>query len=161
MQGAETSSGAGPLSAAGLRLACIVSRFNGPITERLLDGALSAIERHGGDSREVRIARVPGALELATAARALAESGQFDALVCLGAVIRGETDHYRWVAEGAVHAIGRIGPETGVPAVFGVLTCDTPEQARERSAANESNAGFHAGRAAVEMARLLEEIRGQ
>lgn len=161
MQGAEISRSADSLSADGLRLACVVSRFNSRITERLLRGALEAVHKHGGDSSGVLVVRVPGALELATAARALAVSGRYDALVCLGAVIRGETDHYRWVAEGAVHSIGRIGPETGVPATFGVLTCETPAQAEARSQAGESNAGYHAAVAAMEMARLLEGIRSR
>ena len=161
MQGAQISPPADSLSADGLRLACIVSRFNSRITERLLRGALEAVRSHGGDSSGVLVVHVPGALELATAARALADSGRYDALVCLGAVIRGETDHYRWVSEGAVHAIGRIGPETGVPATFGVLTCETPVQAEARSQADDSNAGYHAAVAAMQMARLLEAIRPQ
>ncbi len=159
MRGAEISPPAEALAAEGLRLACVVSRFNGAITERLLRGALEAVRDFGGDPDRVRIARVPGSLELATAARALAETGDYDALICIGAVIRGETDHYQWVSHGAVQSIVRVGPETGVPAIFGVLTCDTEDQARERSGAGKHNSGYHAGVAAVEMARLLAEIR--
>ena len=159
MQNADISRPADSLHAGGLRLACVVSRFNSGVTERLLQGSLEAVRRHGGNPDAVFVARVPGALELATAARALADSGRFDALVCLGAVIRGETDHYRWVAEGAVHAIGRIGPETGVPATFGVLTCESRSQALARSKPGETNAGYHAALAAIEMACLLQAIK--
>ena len=149
----------GGLDAAELRLGCVVSRFNSFITDRLLEGALDAIRRHGGDADKVFVARVPGSLELATAARALAQSGNFDALICLGAVIRGETAHYEHVASGAASQIARVGPETGVPAIFGVLTCDTVEQAIDRSGAKSGNAGSQAAASAIEMANLLSAIR--
>ena len=149
----------GGLDAAELRLGCVVSRFNGFITDRLLEGALDAIRRHGGDADKVFVARVPGSLELATAARALAQSGNFDALICLGAVIRGETAHYEHVASGAASQIARVGPDTGVPTIFGVLTCDTVEQAIDRSGAKSGNAGSQAAASAIEMANLLSSIR--
>lgn len=149
----------GGLDAAELRLGCVVSRFNSFITDRLLEGALDAIRRHGGDADKVFVARVPGSLELATAARALAQSGNFDALICLGAVIRGETAHYEHVASGAASQIARVGPETGVPTIFGVLTCDTVEQAIDRSGAKSGNAGSQAAASAIEMANLLSSIR--
>lgn len=149
----------GGLDAAELRLGCVVSRFNSFITDRLLEGALHAIRRHGGDADRVFVARVPGSLELATAARALAQSGNFDALICLGAVIRGETAHYEHVASGAASQIARVGPETGVPTIFGVLTCDTVEQAIDRSGAKSGNAGSQAAASAIEMANLLSAIR--
>ena len=149
----------GGLDAAELRLGCVVSRFNSFITDRLLEGALDAIRRHGGDADKVFVARVPGSLELATAARALAQSGNFDALICLGAVIRGETAHYEHVASGAASQIARVGPETGVPTIFGVLTCDTVEQAIDRSGAKSGNAGAQAAASAIEMANLLSSIR--
>lgn len=149
----------GRLDAAELRLGCVVSRFNSFITDRLLEGALDAIRRHGGDADKVFVARVPGSLELATAARALAQSGNFDALICLGAVIRGETAHYEHVASGAASQIARVGPETGVPTIFGVLTCDTVEQAIDRSGAKSGNAGSQAAASAIEMANLLSAIR--
>jgi 6,7-dimethyl-8-ribityllumazine synthase len=151
----------GGLSAHGLRLGCVVSRFNSFITDRLLAGALDAIRRHGGSTEHVRVVRVPGSLELATAARAMAASGKFDAVVCLGAVIRGETDHYEHVAGGAASSIGRIGPETGVPAIFGVLTCDKLDQAINRAGAKNGNAGFQAAVAAIEMANLLKKLGGE
>lgn len=149
----------GDLSAQGLRFGCIVARFNSFITERLLEGALDAIRRHGGDVAGVRVVRVPGSLELATAARTMAETGEYDALVCLGAVIEGETDHYKHVATGAAQGIARIGPETGVPTIFGVLTCDQQDQAIDRAGGKLGNAGFQAAVAAIEMASLLGKLR--
>lgn len=149
----------GDLSAQGLRFGCIVARFNSFITERLLEGALDAIRRHGGDVSSVRVVRVPGSLELATAARALAVSGEYDALVCIGAVIEGETDHYKHVAAGAAQSITRIGPETGVPTIFGVLTCDEQQQAIDRAGGKLGNAGFQAAVAAIEMASLTAKLR--
>ena len=148
----------GGLSAQGLRVGCVVSRFNSFITDRLLDGALDAISRHGGATGHVQIVRVPGSLELATAAKPMALSGNFDVLICLGAVIRGETDHYEHVASGAASAIARIGPETGVPTIFGVLTCDTVEQAIDRAGAKNGNAGFQAAVSAIEMANVLKKL---
>ncbi len=148
----------GGLDAAELRLACVVSRFNSLITDRLMAGALDAIRRHGGDADRVFVARVPGSLELATVARVLAKSGDFDALICLGAVIRGETAHYEHVASGATSEIARIGPDTGVPTIFGVLTCETVQQAIDRSGAESGNAGFQAAASAIEMANLLRQI---
>lgn len=142
-----------------LRLGCVVSRFNSVITDRLLEGALKAIRYHGGRADQVVIAHVPGSLELATAARALVQSGNFDALICLGAVIRGETAHYEHVATGAASQIARIGPETGVPTTFGVLTCDRQQEALDRSGDDGDNAGYQAAESAIEMARLLSEIR--
>ena len=149
----------GDLSAQGLRFGCIVARFNSFITERLLEGALDAIRRHGGDVSSVRVVRVPGSLELATAARALAVSGEYDALICIGAVIEGETDHYKHVAAGAAQSITRIGPETGVPTIFGVLTCDEQQQAIDRAGGKLGNAGFQAAVAAIEMASLTAKLR--
>lgn len=149
----------GDLSAQGLKFGCIVARFNSFITERLLEGALDAIRRHGGDVGSVRVVRVPGSLELATAARALADSGEYDALICIGAVIEGETDHYKHVAAGAAQSITRIGPETGVPTIFGVLTCDEQQQAIDRAGGKLGNAGFQAAVAAIEMASLTTKLR--
>ncbi len=144
-----------------LRIGCVVSRFNSFITDRLLAGALNAIRRHGGLDANVHVAYVPGSLELATAARAMARSGQHDALVCLGAVVRGETAHYEHVAQGAASGIARIGPETGVPTIFGVLTCDTMEQAIDRAGGKNGNAGFNAAVAAIEMANLLKKLASE
>lgn len=146
----------GRLDASGLRIGCIVARFNGFITERLLDGALDAVRRHGGSLEKVTVVRVPGSLEIATVARKMAAGGEYDALVCLGAVIRGETDHYSHVAGGAASGIAQIGPATGVPTIFGVLTCDDVDQAIDRAGAKSGNAGFDAAKAAIEMANLVK-----
>ena len=148
----------GALDARGLRIGCVVSRFNSFITDRLLSGALDAVRRHGGSADEVHVIQVPGSLELATAAHAMAKTGNYDALICLGAVIRGETDHYDHVASGAASAITRIGPETGVPTIFGVLTCDRTDQAIERSGGKSGNSGFQAAVAAIEMANVLRQL---
>lgn len=149
----------GTRNAAELRFGCVVARFNSFITDRLLEGALDAIRRHGGDVGTSTVVRVPGSLELATAARAMADSGKFDVLICLGAVIRGETAHYDHVATGASSSIARIGPETGVPTIFGVLTCDTVEQAIDRAGGKAGNAGFQAVVAGIEMANTLRKLR--
>lgn len=148
----------GSLNAKGLRIGCIVARFNSFITDRLLDGALDGIRRHGGNASDVQVVRVPGSLEIATAARSMAASGRFDALICLGAVIRGETAHYDHVADGAASGITSIGPETGIPTIFGVLTCDTVNQAIDRAGGKSGNAGFHAAAAAIEMANALRQL---
>ncbi len=150
----------GDLNAQGLRIGCVVARFNSFITDRLLAGALDAIRRHGGNAGAVEVVRVPGSLELATVAKAMANSGRFDALICLGAVIRGETSHYDHVAEGAASSIARIGPETGVPTIFGVLTCDKVDQAIDRAGGKGGNAGFQAAAAAIEMANALKKLAG-
>ena len=148
----------GGLNAGGLRFGCVVARFNAFVTDRLLDGALDAIRRHGGDLANVTVARVPGSLEIATVARAMASSGNVDAVICLGAVIRGETGHYDHVANGASASIAAIGPETGVPTIFGVLTCDEVEEAINRAGGKGGNAGFQAAVAAIEMANLLRQV---
>jgi len=149
----------GELNAAGASFAIVVSRFNSFITERLLEGAIDAIRRSGGDVSKVDVARVPGSVELATAAKTMAESGKYDAVICLGAIIRGETDHYDHVAGTAASGVAAIGPATGVPTVFGVLTCDTLEQAINRAGAKSGNAGFSGAMTAIEMASLVKKLR--
>jgi 6,7-dimethyl-8-ribityllumazine synthase len=149
----------GELNAAGASFAIVVSRFNSFITERLLEGAIDAIRRTGGDVSKVDVARVPGSVELATAAKTMAESGRYAAVICLGAIIRGETDHYDHVAASAASGVAAIGPATGVPAVFGVLTCDTLEQAINRAGAKSGNAGFSAAMTAIEMANLVKKLK--
>ena len=157
----------GSHDAKGLRLGCVVSRFNNYVTDRLLDGALDAIQDNGGDTKDVVVVRVPGSLELATAARALAQKGKaakkpFDALICLGAVIRGETDHYEHVSTGALNSITQLGTdaELEIPTVFGVLTCETARQALDRAGGKAGNAGSNAAVTAIEMASVLKKIRG-
>lgn len=148
----------GDLSAAGMSFAVVVARFNSFITDRLLEGALDAIRRSGGDLAKVDVAHVPGSVEIPTAAAAMAKSGRYDAVICLGAVIRGETGHYDHVAGEAAGGVAAVGRETGVPAAFGVLTVETVEQAINRAGAKSGNAGFSAAMTAIETASLLKKL---
>ncbi len=141
------------------RFAIVVSRFNELITEQLLDGALGALRRHGADVEEnVVVARCPGAYEAPLVARRLAASGRFDAVICLGAVIRGATAHYDLVAGGAASGVAQAMMETDVPVLFGVITTDTIEQAIERAGTKAGNKGADAAVAALEMVSLLRQI---
>lgn len=144
----------GPLTGAGLRVACIVARFNGFVTGKLLEGAVDALRKLEVPDGDVTVAWVPGAFEIPTAARWAATSGKFDAVICIGAVIRGETAHFEYVAGGAAEGITRVALDTGVPCIFGVLTVDTVDQAMERAGGREGHKGEEAARAAVEMANL-------
>jgi 6,7-dimethyl-8-ribityllumazine synthase len=148
----------GSMEAGGRRFAVAVSRFNEVVTSRLLDGALAAFRRHGVSEADVEVAWVPGAFELPLVARNLAATDRFDAVVCLGAVIRGETDHHRHVAGQAAAGIQRVMLETGVPCIFGVLTTDTLEQAVDRAGGGHGNRGWSAATAAIETAGLLEDL---
>lgn len=145
---------AGGDDGSGLRIGIALSRFNSAIGERLLGGALEALARHGVRPGDITVARVPGAFELPLAAARLAEG--HDAVVCLGAVIRGETPHFEYVAAEAARGIARLSQERGLPVLLGVLTVDTPEQALERSGGRLGNRGADAARAAIEMASLLK-----
>lgn len=149
----------GHLDARGLRFAILVARFNAFITERLLDGALDAITRTGGDADGVEIIRVPGSWELPVAALALARQNRHDALICLGAVIRGETAHFDYVAGESARGLAQVPLETGVPVANGVLTTNTVEQAIDRAGAKAGNKGFDAAMTAIEMAQLLRRLR--
>ena len=152
----------GRLDAKGLRIALLASRFNETITKSLLEGALSALRRHGLDDASITVAWVPGAFELPLAAKRLAASGEFDAVVCLGAVIRGATPHYDYVCSQAAAGISRAALDTGVPVIFGVLTTENIEQAIERSGTKAGNKGFDSAMAAIEMADLLRQLpKGQ
>ena len=152
----------GRLDAKGLRIALLASRFNETITKSLLEGALSALRRHGLDDASITVAWVPGAFELPMAAKRLAASGEFDAIVCLGAVLRGATTHYDYVCGQAAAGIARVALDTGVPVIFGVLTTENIEQAIERSGTKAGNKGFDAAVAAIEMADLLRQLpKGQ
>ncbi len=142
-----------------LKVAIAVSRFNELITERLLEGALWAWKRHGGSEENVEVARVPGAFELPLAAKALAATGRFGAVVCLGAVIRGATTHYDYVCSAATSGIASVGLESGLPVVFGVLTTDTLEQAFERAGSKAGNKGAEAMEVALEMSDLLRQLK--
>jgi 6,7-dimethyl-8-ribityllumazine synthase len=148
------------LSGQGLSLAIVVSRFNRLVTERLLAGAHDALARHGVDQEKVDVAWVPGSLELPLAARRLAERGRYDAIVCLGTVIRGETPHFDYVASQAAAGISRVALDTGVPTIFGVITANTLEQALERAGGKAGNKGYDAVVTAIEMANLLEQVEG-
>lgn len=144
------------LDGSALSLAIVAARFNEGITSRLLDGALDAVKRHGVRSHEVFW--VPGSFELPVVAKRLAESGHYDAIICLGAVIRHETDHYLHIATQAAAGIQRVALDTGVPCLFGVLTCDTEQQALARSG-DRRNIGSEAVASAVETANLLRSLR--
>ncbi len=148
----------GKLLGAGLRFGLVVSRFNEFISRKLLDGALDALGRHGVVEEDIEVAWVPGAFEIPLIARRLAESGRFQAIICLGAVIRGATPHFEYVAAEVAKGIALVGLETGVPTLFGVLTTDTIEQAIERAGAKAGNKGFDAALAAIEMVNLLRQL---
>jgi len=143
------------------RFAVAVSRFNEVVTTRLLDGALAAFRRHGAEDEDLEVAWAPGAFELPLVALRLARSGQFDAVVCVGAVIRGETAHFDYVAGECARGVRQVGLETGVPCIFGVLTTETLEQALDRAGGAHGNKGWEAATAAMEMAALLESLPKQ
>lgn len=151
----------GNLNANGIRFAIIVARFNSFVTERLLEGALDAIRRTGGDVESVELVRVPGSWEMPVVAAELARAKRHDAIICLGAVIRGATPHFDYVAGNAASHLAHIGPETGIPIAFGVLTTDTVEQAVDRAGAKSGNKGFDAAMTAIEMANLLRTLRSE
>jgi 6,7-dimethyl-8-ribityllumazine synthase len=150
----------GDLSAEGMRFATVVARWNAVITERLLQGALDALLRSGARREHIEIARVPGSWEIPAAARPLAETGKFHAIVTLGCLIRGETAHYEAIYNEVARGIGQSQQETGVPHSFGVLTCETLEQALDRAGLKAGNKGFEAAAAAIEMASLRRKIAG-
>lgn len=143
----------------GVRVLVAVSRFNDFVTARLLDGALAELRALGVADADVTVAHTPGAFELPLIAKSAAKSGRFDAIVCLGAVIRGDTDHYQYVCDAATDGILRAGLDTGVPAIFGVLTVDSLEQAVSRAGGKAGNKGADAARAAIETVRTLEQLK--
>ena len=148
------------LNAAGKQFAIVASRFNSFITERLLDGALLALRQCGANPDDITIVQVPGAFEIPAAARQLAQSGRYHAIVCIGCLLRGGTLHYEVIANEVTRGVGQSAQETGVPHAFGVLTCDTLEQAIDRAGLKAGNKGFEAGLAAVEMASLRQQVAG-
>lgn len=150
----------GDLTANGRAFGVVASRFNDFIVRSLLDGALDAIKRHGGNLSAVDVVWVPGSYEIPLAAKRLALSGRYDAVVCLGAVIRGATAHFDYVAGGAASGISAVALETNLPVVFGILTTDTIEQAIERAGTKAGNKGFEAAVTAIEMGSLMERIDG-
>jgi 6,7-dimethyl-8-ribityllumazine synthase len=149
----------GQLTAAGLKFVIVVSRFNGFISERLLSGALDALARTGGRLDDVEVVKVPGSWELPVVVRELARQRRHDAIICLAAVIRGDTPHFDFVAGEAVKGIGHVAADSGVPVAFGVLTCNTLEQAIDRAGVKSGNKGFDAAMAAIEMANLMRQLR--
>jgi len=150
----------GKLIAEGLRFAIVVSRFNDFIGERLLGGALDALMRSGAREQDVEVFKVPGAFEIPLVAKKLARAGRYNAVICLGAVIRGATPHFDYVANEVSKGIATVSLETGVPVTFGVLTTDNLEQAIERAGSKAGNKGWDAAVAAIEMANLLRQIEG-
>jgi 6,7-dimethyl-8-ribityllumazine synthase len=157
---AAVSGIAGKLDASGLRSAIVVSRFNAFITERLLLSACDGLIRTGAAQKDIDIVRVPGAFEIPSAARTLALTGKYDAIICIGCLLRGDTAHYDVIVNEVTRGIGQSAQETGVPHAFGVLTCDTLEQAIDRAGLKMGNKGFEAALAAVEMVSLNDGIRG-
>ena len=145
----------GELLGTGKKFGVVVSRFNEFITGHLLDGALDCFERHGVSSDDIDVVRVPGSFEIPVAALRLAKSGRYDAVVCLGAVIRGQTPHFNYIASEVAKGTAHVGIATGVPTVFGVVTTDTIEQAIERAGTKAGNKGADAAAAAIEMANLF------
>jgi 6,7-dimethyl-8-ribityllumazine synthase len=148
----------GDLSAAGMKFATVVSRWNAVVTDRLLDGAMDALLRSGADRSDIQIVRVPGAWEIPAAARACADAGHADAIITLGCLLRGETAHYEAIYNEVARGIGQSQQETGIPHSFGVLTCDTLEQALDRAGIKGGNKGFEAATAAVEMVSLRRKL---
>lgn len=148
----------GNLSAKGLRFALLASRFNDFISDRLLDGALDTLTRSGATDGDIEVVKVPGSFEMPVVAKALAESGKYDAVICLGCIIRGGTPHFDYVASEAAKGIAKVSLDTGLPVSFGVITADNIEQAIERAGTKSGNKGRDAALSAIEMANLLKAV---
>ena len=148
----------GMLLGKGLKFGLVVSRFNEFITKRLVEGAQDALLRHGVNEEDIEIAWVPGAFEIPLTAKKLAQTKRYDAVICLGAIVRGETPHFEYIAAQVSKDISRVGLDTGLPVIYGVITADTLEQAIERSGAKEGNEGFKAAMNAIEMANLVKSL---
>jgi 6,7-dimethyl-8-ribityllumazine synthase len=148
----------GQVTAGKSNYAIVVSRFNEFITSKLLAGAIDCLQRHGAADEQIFVVWVPGACEITQACRKLADSGRYAAVLCLGAVIRGQTAHYDYVCQQVVRGIGQVNYDSGTPAVFGVLTCETLEQAVERAGTKMGNAGADAAMTAMEMANVMQRI---
>lgn len=148
----------GEIQAKGLKFGIVVSRFNDFITSRLLDGARDALLRHGADEKDVDVVKVPGSFEIPMVAKRLASKGSYNAIICLGTVIRGATPHFEYVASEVSKGIASASMETGVPIAFGVITSDTIEQAVERAGTKSGNKGWDAAITAIEMAQLLKKL---
>lgn len=148
----------GMLLGKGLKFGLVVSRFNEFITNKLLEGALDALKRHGVDENDIEVALVPGSFEIPVIAKRLAQSKKYDAVICLGTVVRGGTPHFDYIATEVTKGIAQVGLDTGLPVIFGVITADTLEQAIERAGTKMGNMGFEAAKNAIEMANLLKSI---
>ncbi len=148
----------GDLTAKGLKFAIVASRFNDFITARLLDGAMDGLMRHGASESDIDIVKVPGSFEIPLAAKMLAQSKKHNAIICLGAVIRGATPHFEYVSAEVSKGVAAVSMETGLPVIFGVLTTDTIEQAIERAGTKSGNKGWDAALSAIEMANLMRQI---
>ncbi len=148
----------GELNAELLKFGIVVSRFNDFVTSRLLDGAVDALVRHGADEDDIDVMKVPGSFEIPLAAKTMAEKGGYNAIICLGAVIRGATPHFDYVASEVSKGVAQVSLETGVPVAFGVITSDTIEQAVERAGSKAGNKGWDAAITAIEMARVLKHL---
>lgn len=148
----------GKLTAEGFRFAIVNARFNEFITNKLLGGAIDALRRHGASEEDITVAWVPGAFEIPLVAGKLAKSGKYDAVICLGAVIRGSTPHFDYVCSEVTKGVAHVGMETGIPTIFGVLTTESIEQAIERAGTKAGNKGFDAAVSAIEMINLLKNL---
>ena len=148
----------GALLAQGLKFALVVSRFNEFISSRLLDGAEDALLRHGAKGEDIEVAWTPGSFEIPLIAQKMAQSGKYSAVICLGAIIRGGTPHFDYVAAEASKGVAKVSLDTGVPVIFGIITADTLEQAIERAGVKEGNMGARAATGAIEMANLLKSL---
>jgi 6,7-dimethyl-8-ribityllumazine synthase len=148
----------GKLDARGIKIGIIVSRFNNFITEKLLDGAMEGLKSHGGESADITVIRVPGAFEIPLLADCMAASGKYDALVCLGAVIRGDTPHFEYVSDAVTRGIGEAISRHRIPIGFGVLTTNNVEQAMERAGSKDANKGYEAALTAMEMIDVLRQL---
>jgi 6,7-dimethyl-8-ribityllumazine synthase len=151
----------GHLNGQGFRFAIVASRWNDFISSRLVDGALDALERLGADEKQVEVFRVPGAFEIPLLALRLAESEKFDAIICIGTIIRGQTPHFEYIAGEVTRGIGEAGLQTGVPVVYGVVTADTVDQAIDRAGVKLGNKGFEAATTAVELVNLYKTVKGE
>lgn len=149
----------GKVLAKGKRFGIVVARFNEFVSERLLEGALDGLLRHGADEKDITVARVPGSFEIPYAANRLAKSKKFDAVICLGAIIRGTTPHFEYVASEVAKGVASTSLQTGVPTIFGVVTADSTEQAIERAGTKEGNRGRDAAITAIEMADLFVQLK--
>jgi len=148
----------GKLEAAGFRFGIIVSRFNNFFTDKLLEGAVDCLTRHGADDQSITVAWCPGGFEIPYVAAKMVKSGQYDAVICLGAIVRGETPHFEYIAAESSKGIAKLSLDSGIPVIYGIVTADTLEQAIERSGTKAGNKGWHAAEAAVEMVNLYKAI---